>query len=57
MNRLTSIVVMAIRDFVATPAGDGMTLRPVKPCAPLPDPGGRPITGHSRSRPLDILQA
>ena len=62
MNRFRpNVVVDGIgafeEDFVAAFHGDGMTLRPVKPCARCPIPAVDQTTGIPGPDPLDILQA
>ncbi len=44
-------------DFVASFAGEGLALRPVKPCARCPIPAIDQATGVSGPDPLDILQS
>jgi len=62
MNRFRpNVVVDGIgafeEDFVAAFHGDGMALRPVKPCARCPIPAVDQVTGIPGPDPLDILQA
>ena len=62
MNRFRpNVVVDGIgafeEDFVAAFRSDGMTLRPVKPCARCPIPAVDQMTGIPGPDPLDILQA
>jgi hypothetical protein len=62
MNRFRpNLVVEGIEafeeDFVASFAGEGVVLRPVKPCARCPIPAIDQATGIPGPDPLDILQA
>lgn len=61
MNRFRpNVVVQGIdafeEDFVASFLGDGINLRPVKPCARCPIPAIDQATGTPGPDPLDILQ-